>query len=46
MLSKQMQQGLVEQINKEFHSAYIYLGMEAYFENENYKGMSAWMNSK
>lgn len=46
MLSKQMQQALVEQINKEFHSAYIYLGMTAYFENENYKGMAAWMNKQ
>jgi len=30
MLSKAMQDAINEQINKEYHSAYIYLSMAAY----------------
>jgi len=33
---------LNEQIKKEFHSAYLYLGIEAYFENQGLKGMANW----
>ena len=32
MLSKKMQQKLNEQIRNEFHAAYLYLSMAAWFE--------------
>jgi ferritin len=32
-----------DQIAMEFHSAYIYLAMSAYFESENLPGMGKWM---
>lgn len=43
MLSEAMQTALNDQIQKEFHSAYIYLGMAAYFEAENLPGAASWM---
>lgn len=33
---------LNEQIQKEFHSAYLYLGIEAYFQEKGLKGMANW----
>lgn len=43
MLSKAMQDSINEQINKEFHSAYIYLAMAAHCEAANYPGSAHWM---
>ena len=34
MISKEMEQLLNEQLNKEFYSAYLYLSMVAYFEDK------------
>lgn len=34
---------LTAQINKEFYSAYLYLAMNQYFEDENMAGMANWM---
>jgi ferritin len=42
MLSKSILKLLNEQIKKEFHSAYLYLGIEAYFEDQGLKGMANW----
>lgn len=42
MISKDLQKALIEQLNKEFHSAYIYLGMSAYCSNEGFNGASKW----
>ncbi len=43
MLSNKIQSVLNEQINVEFHSAYLYLSMAAYLESANMRGMAAWM---
>jgi len=43
MISDKMQKALNEQINKEFYSAYLYLGMAAYFQEANLGGFSRWM---
>lgn len=43
MLSKKMLNGLNDQMKNEFNSAYIYLGMSAWFETQNLRGMAKWM---
>ncbi len=43
MLNPTVEQALNDQIQKEFHSAYIYLAMSAYFEAENLPGAAHWM---
>lgn len=40
MISIEIQQLLNEQMQKEFYSAYLYLSMEAYFEEQNLKGFA------
>ncbi len=42
MLNKNVEGILNAQINKEFYSAYLYLGMSAYFEQLGLKGFSNW----
>ncbi len=42
MISKDLQKALIEQLNKEYHSAYIYLGMSAYCSKEGFNGASNW----
>lgn len=42
MISKNLQEALVVQLNKEFHSAYIYLGMSAYCSKEGFNGAANW----
>lgn len=42
MISKSLQKGLIEQLNQEYHSAYIYLGMSAYCSKEGFNGASNW----
>jgi len=43
-----MDEKLVEELNRqmnaEFHSSYIYLGMAAYFDSENLRGFANWMH--
>jgi ferritin len=43
MLSRKIQDALNEQINAEFHSAYLYLSMAAYFQSINFEGFAHWM---
>lgn len=43
MLSKKVQDAINEQIKNELYSAYIYLAMTAYFEDQNLPGMARWM---
>jgi len=43
MISEKLTKALNEQINAEFYSAYIYLSMAAYFEDENLEGFASWM---
>jgi ferritin len=40
MISEKMQQLLNEQLQKELYSAYFYLSMEAYLEEQNLKGFA------
>ena len=42
-LSKKMQNALNDQIQREFHSAYLYLSMSAYCSAENLPGFAKWM---
>lgn len=46
MLSKKMQDRMNEQIRNEFHSAYVYLSMAAWFEDANLPGFGAWMRAQ
>ena len=43
MLSKTMQDAINEQIQKEYHSSYLYLAMSAYCEASNLPGSAKWM---
>ena len=43
MLSDKLLAALNEQITRELHSAYLYLGMAAYLEAQNLPGMAKWM---
>ena len=43
MPSKSTYDGINNQIAMEFHAAYLYLSMAAYFEGENLPGFAAWM---
>jgi len=38
-----MEDALNEQINAELYSAYLYMSMSAYFENEGLNGFAHWM---
>lgn len=46
MLNPTVQQALNDQVQKELHSAYIYLSMAAYFEAENLAGAAHWMRNQ
>lgn len=43
MISKNMQDAINDQINKELYSSYLYLSMAAYFANRNLPGFAHWM---
>lgn len=43
MLSKTMQDAINEQIQKEYHSSYLYLAMAAYCEANTLPGSAKWM---
>ena len=43
MLSDKVLDALNNQLHMELESAYVYLGMSAYFESEGLPGMAAWM---
>ncbi|MCD4685258.1 MAG: ferritin [Anaerolineae bacterium] len=45
-LSDKIQAAMNQQINAELHSAYIYLSMSAYFEDEGFSGMANWMRQQ
>ena len=46
MLQKKIADELVQQINRELHSAYIYLGMAAYCAQRNLDGFAHWMEKQ
>jgi ferritin len=43
MISQKLQDAINDQINHELHSAYVYLSMVAYFEDQNLPGFASWM---
>jgi ferritin len=46
MLSKTLENGLNDQIQKEFYSSYLYLAMAAHFESANLPGFASWMKKQ
>lgn len=46
MISKAMQDALNDQIQAEFESAYVYLAMSAWCEQQNLPGHGAWMRKQ
>lgn len=44
MLSKSLTNAINDQIQFEYHSAFVYKAMQAYFETEDLPGMANWMN--
>ncbi len=46
MISTNMEKALNDQINAETYSAYLYLAMAAYFEDQGLPGFSAWMKAQ
>lgn len=42
-MNKNLLKGLVEQINLELQSAYIYFGMASYLEENDFPGFAHWM---
>jgi ferritin len=43
MMNEKMKNALVDQVNEEFYSAYLYLSMSAYFSQIGLKGFANWM---
>ena len=43
MLSVKMEKALINQINAELYSSYLYLSMEAYFQSLSLNGFANWM---
>ena len=43
MISKKVEKELNKQVNAEFYSAYLYLAMSAWFQDNNLKGFANWM---
>ena len=43
MISQKVQKAINDQINAELWSAYMYLSMSAYFQNQGYAGFANWM---
>ncbi len=46
MMSEKLHKAMNEQINAEMYSAYLYLSMATWFEDENLSGMAVWMKSQ
>ncbi len=46
MISEKMVSAINDQIKAEFDSAFIYLGMSAWFEEANLSGMATWMRKQ
>lgn len=46
MLSSEMEKALNDQVNAELFSAYLYLAMVAYFEDQNLSGFAQWMTAQ
>ena len=42
-MDKRLEQALIEQMNKEFESSYLYLSMGGFLDEQNWPGMAQWM---
>lgn len=42
-MNKKVVQAITEQVNKELYSAYLYMAMEQYLEDQDMSGMANWM---
>lgn len=45
-MNESMEKALNEQVNAEFYSSYLYLGMESYFQSLSLDGFAAWMRAQ
>lgn len=43
MMNDTVKKALSQQVNMEFHSSYIYLGMSTYFSDLSFPGLAHWM---
>jgi ferritin len=43
LMKERVAEALTKQVNKEFYSAYLYLGMSAYFQEKNLSGFANYM---
>ena len=46
MLNKKIETALNNQINAKFYSAYLYLSMSAYLQNNSLIGFANWMRTQ
>ncbi|MCX8126463.1 MAG: ferritin-like domain-containing protein, partial [Dehalococcoidia bacterium] len=46
MIPKRIEEKFNEQIKHELESAYLYLGMAAYFDAAGFPGMARWMRAQ
>ena len=46
MISESMQDALFKQLNDEFYSAYLYLGMSAYCSHIDFAGAAIWLKQQ
>lgn len=46
MLNKNVEAAMNDQLQKEFQSAYVYLGMSAYCESQSLPGFAQWLRSQ
>ena len=46
MLNKKVEAAMNEQLQKEFQSAYVYLGMSAYCESQSLPGFAQWLRTQ
>jgi len=45
-LSQDLYEALNDQVQAEFHSAYLYMAMAGYFEDANFDGFATWMKAQ
>lgn len=46
MLSKSLRDAMNDHLSKELYAAHLYLGMSAYFDENNLPGCAAWMRAQ
>ena len=46
MITESMRQALIEQLNRELHSAYTYLAMSAYCSSRDFNGAAHWFRQQ